>query len=182
VPIERSKRRLAAARIRALAWQLLDSSTLCAISTVSPDGRAHVNTVYFAWSRDLDLVWMSERDARHSLNLGAKPTAAIAVYDSSQVWGNPDRGIQLFGSAREVRGRAAREAERVYAKRFPPSAQADLRAYAFYRFRPRRLKVFDEAALGAGVFVTAAVRGEGQVAWERTEVYRLAQGPSAAGE
>ena len=30
--------------------------------------------------------------------------------------------------------------------------------YRFYRFRPRRLKVFDERALGSGVFVTAWVR------------------------
>jgi hypothetical protein len=34
------------------------------------------------------------------------------------------------------------------------------------------LKVFDERALGAGVFVTATVGRRGQVAWERTEIYQ----------
>jgi uncharacterized protein len=174
VSIERSQRPLAATRIASLARRLLDSAMLCAIATVSPPGRAHVNTAYFAWSRDLDLVWLSEPDARHSRNLAANPTAAVAVYDSTQSWGGSDRGIQLFGSAREVRGSAARDAERVYAKRFPASAETTLSAYSFYRFRPRQVKLFDESALGAGVFVTASVRA-GRPAWERTEIYRPAR-------
>jgi uncharacterized protein YhbP (UPF0306 family) len=143
MPIERSRRPLAVARIRAEARRLLDGSTLCAIATVSPGNRAHVNTAYFAWSREFDLVWLSEPAARHSRNLRANSTAAIAVYDSSQSWEKPDRGIQLFGSAREVAAPAARPAERVYARRFPESAQADLSPYRFYRFRPRRMKLFD---------------------------------------
>jgi uncharacterized protein YhbP (UPF0306 family) len=171
MPIERSRRPLAVARIRAEARRLLDGSTLCAIATVSPGNRAHVNTAYFAWSREFDLVWLSEPAARHSRNLRANSTAAIAVYDSSQSWEKPDRGIQLFGSAREVAAPAARPAERVYARRFPESAQADLSPYRFYRFRPSRMKLFDEAALGAGVFVTATVRSGGRIAWERTEIY-----------
>jgi uncharacterized protein YhbP (UPF0306 family) len=175
VPIERSKRSLAPARLKTVARRLLDSSTLCAIATVSPRGRAHVNTAYFAWSRELELVWISEPDARHSRNLAANSSAAIAVYDSTQVWGNPDRGIQLFGSAREVRGAAAREAERLYSRRFPRFADTDVSAYSFYRFRPRRLKVFDEAELGGGVFVTAAVRAGGQLAWAGTETYGVAR-------
>jgi uncharacterized protein YhbP (UPF0306 family) len=161
MPIERSRRPLAVARIRAEARRLLDGSRLCAIATVSPGYRAHVNTAYFAWSREFELVWLSEPAARHSRNLRANSTAAIAVYDSSQSWEKPDRGIQLFGSAREVAAPAARPAERVYARRFPECAQADLSAYRFYRFRPSRMKLFDEAALGAGVFVTATVRSGG---------------------
>jgi uncharacterized protein YhbP (UPF0306 family) len=171
VPIEQSRRPLAVARIRAEARRLLDASTLCAIATVSPGNRAHVNTAYFAWSREFELVWLSQPAARHSRNLRANPAAAIAVYDSSQSWEKPDRGIQLFGSAREVAAPAARPAERVYARRFPESAQADLSPYRFYRFRPSRMKLFDEAALGAGVFVTATVRSGGRIAWERTEIY-----------
>src|SRR5215218_1004207 len=53
-------RPLAAARRVATARQLLDASTLCAITTVTPSGRAHTNTAYFAWSRDFDIVWLSE--------------------------------------------------------------------------------------------------------------------------
>jgi uncharacterized protein YhbP (UPF0306 family) len=157
-----------------VARQLLDSSTLCAIATVSPRGRAHVNTAYFAWTPEFDVVWMSEPEAEHSRNLGRSPSAAVAVYDSAQVWGEADRGIQLFGSARELRGSAARDAERVYRRRFPASGRTELSAYSLYRLRPRRLKLFDEAELGAGVFVSASVRA-GRIAWERTEVYKAAR-------
>jgi uncharacterized protein YhbP (UPF0306 family) len=168
--IERSKRPLAAARIMEASQRLLDASTLCAIATVSPGNRAYVNTAYFAWTPALEVVWLSDPAARHSRNLQASSTAAIAVYDSSQSWGEPDRGLQLFGSAREVGASARRDAERDYARRFPQYAEADPNGLRFYRFRPSRLKVFDERALGAGVFVTATVGRRGQVAWERTEI------------
>jgi uncharacterized protein YhbP (UPF0306 family) len=172
MPIERSRRPIAAARITTAARRLLDASTLCAIATVSTPGRAHVNTAYFAWSRELDLVWLSDPAARHSRNVRANGSVAIAVFDSNQIWGKPDRGIQLFGTARELPPTAAREAERIYAERFPECRQADFEVYSLYRFRPLRLKLFDERAFGPGVFITARVRSDGGVAWERTEIYR----------
>jgi uncharacterized protein YhbP (UPF0306 family) len=168
--ITQSTRRVAAARLRTLAATLLDASTLCAIATVSRRGRAHVNTAYFAWSNELDLIWLSEPSATHSRNLRANTSVAIAVYDSSQTWGEPDRGIQLFGSAREALGATARDAERTYAERFPAYDDAEFGAYRFYRFRARRMKLFDEHALGPGVFVVARV-GRGALSWERTEIY-----------
>jgi uncharacterized protein YhbP (UPF0306 family) len=131
-----------------------------------------VNTAYFAWSPELDLVWLSERRAKHSRNIRANDSVAIAVYDSGQTWGEPDRGVQLFGTAREVQGAAAGDAETVYAKRFPGYRTAELAAYRFYVLKPRRLKLFDERELGSGVFVTARVARDGRLAWERTDVYR----------
>jgi nitroimidazol reductase NimA-like FMN-containing flavoprotein (pyridoxamine 5'-phosphate oxidase superfamily) len=94
-----------------MARRLLSASTLCAIATVSPGSRSHVNTAYFAWSRALDVVWLSAPEALHSRNVRTNPSVAVAVYDSTLSWGGPDRGIQLFGSASELAGRAALEAE-----------------------------------------------------------------------
>lgn len=174
--IERSRRSVSSRRITALAGSLLDASTLCAIATVTPRGGAYVSTAYFAGTPEFDLLWLSDPEAEHSRNLRANPSAAIAVCDSTQSWGRSDRGIQLFGSARELRGSVARDAERTYAACFPAYEPGELSAYRFYRFRPRRMKIFDEAALGGGVFVTASVRN-GRVAWERTEVYRPEAAP-----
>jgi uncharacterized protein YhbP (UPF0306 family) len=168
--IQRSRRRVGTARLKSLAARLLDASTLCAIATVSPSGRPHINTAYFAWSDGFELVWLSEPSATHSRNLRAKGAAAISVYDSNQQWGKADRGIQLFGSAREAIGAAARAAERTYAARFPDYRNAEFDAYCFYRFRPRQLKLFDEHVLGGGVFVTARVI-EARLVWDRTEIY-----------
>jgi uncharacterized protein YhbP (UPF0306 family) len=172
--IERSKRRLASARLESAARDLLDASTLCAIATVAPNGRAHVNTAYFAWSPELELVWSSAPRAQHSRNVAASGSVAIAVCDSSQIWGKPDRGIQLFGSAREVNGAAAREAEGLYAERFSAYRPGDLAAYRFYCFRPRTVKLFDEEELGPATFVTARRTAGGRLVWQRTEMYRSA--------
>lgn len=171
MPVERVGGRIVAVRLKAIARRLLGASTLCAISTVASDGSAHINTAYFAWSPAFEVVWLSAPEARHSRNLRRRPSVAIAVYDSAQKWGGSDRGIQLFGTAREVTGQAARDAEHLYRRRFKAYAAQDLDAYRFYRFRPRTLKLFHERELGGGTFVTAKVTHEGRLVWERTESY-----------
>lgn len=168
--MERSRRPVRAARLASVAESLLKASPLCAIATVSPGNRAYVNTAYFAWGSAWDLIWLSGAAARHSRNIRAKGTVAIAVFDSSQSWGKSDRGIQLFGTARQLVGASARRAADVYAARFPAYDPEEV-AYPFYRFRPRRLKLFDEEEFGAGVFVTAKVAPDGQLVWERTDLY-----------
>ena len=154
-----------------IARSLLDASTLCAIASVS--GRqAHVNTAYFAWADDFRLIWLSDPGAKHSRNLRENGSVAIAVFDSHQTWGRPDRGIQLFGSARELSGKAAEAAEPVYGERFSDYRREDNSTYAFYGLRPRSLKLFDEHTLGRGLFVTARVAADGELAWQRSEIYR----------
>jgi uncharacterized protein YhbP (UPF0306 family) len=155
-----------------VARHLLDASTLCAIATVSPDNRPHINTAYFPWGDSWDLVWVSEPAAQHAQNVCANGLVAIAVYNSQQVWGNSDRGIQLFGHTRELEGLAARNAQALYTRRFAQFTQADLSAHHVYRCRPQRVKLFDERAFGVGAFVIARARRDGQLAWERTHLYR----------
>jgi uncharacterized protein YhbP (UPF0306 family) len=171
VPIQRAREAISQRRLRILARRLLNSSTLCAISTVSADGRAHINTAYFAWTASFDIVWLSAPEAHHSRNLRRHPSVAIAVYDSAQKWGGSDRGIQIFGRAREATGRSARDAERTYGRRFRAYAHDELSAYRFYRLRPTRLKLFHERELGGAMFVTARVSRGGILNWERTESY-----------
>lgn len=171
MPVQRRREHISAARLGAIAKRLLNTSTLCAISTVAPNGRAHINTAYFARSSAFEMVWLSAPEARHSRNIRRHPSVAIAVYDSTQRWGGSDRGIQLFGTAFELSGRAGRDAERVYGKRFRRYSREEVPAYRFYLFRPRRLKLFHERELGGGTFVTAGVARGGRLKWERTETY-----------
>ena len=155
----------------AVARSLLEASTLCAIATVS-GSQAHINTAYFAWGDGFRVIWLSEPGAKHSRNVRRNRSVAIAVFDSRQSWGKPDRGIQLFGRARELSGKEAEEAEPIYADRFPDYRREDNSAYAFYGLRPRSFKLFDEHALGRGVFVTARIAADGILVWQRTEVYQ----------
>jgi uncharacterized protein YhbP (UPF0306 family) len=146
-------------------FRILERNTLCAIATVTPRGKAHVNTAYFAYTPDLEFYFYSYPDTHHALNLATNPSMAMAIFDSEQSWGRPDRGLQLFGNGRATVGRSARDAERVYDRRFPGHASwrfpmsgaKDAPAPKAYRFRPRTVKLFDERAFGAGVFVSATV-------------------------
>ncbi len=170
--IVHSKRPVRAERLATAARRLLDASTLCAIATASSDRAPYVNTAYFAWGPDLRLVWLSHPDAAHSRNVERDERVAVAVYDSAQVWGRPDRGIQLVGSARRLEGDDAGDAAAVYRSRFVEYRSDQFGAYRFYAFRPRLAKLFDERELGAGRFVVAAVDEGGRLTWEATEVYR----------
>jgi uncharacterized protein YhbP (UPF0306 family) len=170
VRTHRARGRISDSRLRSIAQRLLDETPLCALATVRPDGRAHVNTMYFAWSDRFEIVWISAPDAQHSKNIRESATAAIAVYDSRQEWGGQDRGVQVFGSARELRGGAAAVAVALYARRFG-SNDAIIRRFRPYRLRARTLKLFDERELGSGTFVTARVLAGGSLTWQRTDVY-----------
>jgi uncharacterized protein YhbP (UPF0306 family) len=163
-------RPIARPRIERAAFRLLDASPLCAISTVGPRITAHIHTAYFAWNKDFEIFWLSDPAARHSRNIRARPSTAITVFDSHQVWGQPDRGIQLFGSTRELPATQIAPADSLYAARFPGDATPDLRAYRFYRFRSERLKLFDEAVFGPGVFVTATIHSGQRLIWGRTDI------------
>ena len=167
MPIERSSKHPPSSRLAAIARRLLDESKLCAIATVSSGGRAHINSAYFAWGTRYEIVWLSAPDATHSRNVRATGSAAVAVFRSTQTWGGSDRGIQVFGRARELRGPLSLEAERLYAKRFR-AYEGDLPAFRFYRLATRRMKLFDERVLGGGTFVTVSVQ-HGRVKWEKTE-------------
>jgi uncharacterized protein YhbP (UPF0306 family) len=171
VSVERPARPIAADRLATVARSLLRAAPLCAISTMAPGGRPHVNTAYFAWSDRFEIVWLSSPAARHSRNIDASGTAAIAVFDSRQTWGDTDRGIQLFGTARQLRGRAAEEADRLYARRFRDARDLDTVAYRYYRLSTRWMKLFDERRFGGATFVTARVRRDGALEWVKTERY-----------
>ena len=141
-------------------------SPLCSLATVAPRGRAHINHMYFASTERFEVVWISDPDSVHSRNLERNSSAAVTIYASNQVWGKPDRGIQLFGVAGVTRAKDAAEA---YARRFR-EFDADANELPVYRFRPRTLKLFDERALAAGTFVTARVTRDG-LRWLKTEVW-----------
>src|SRR5205814_9123314 len=102
MPVRRIAKRPSGTRRVARTRRLLEQSRLCAIATVSPGERAHVSTAYFAWGSAFEIVWLSAPEARHSRNIRANRSAAVAVYRSTQTWGRADHGIQRFGTAREL--------------------------------------------------------------------------------
>ncbi len=157
------------ARLRGSILRILAGNALCSIATVTAGRRAHICHVYFCYSDDLDMYFLSHPRSLHCRNLTTNPSCAVTVFSSRQTWGRPDQGVQLFGVCAHARGLRARTAARLYGKRFPlyaewkAGAEKDdpIQAYRFYRFVPTSLKVLDEKEFGArpgGLFVVAAIR------------------------
>lgn len=164
------RRRLSEEPVRRSVFRILRENVLCSMATLGPGNRAHINTAYFCYSPDLEICFLSDPSSQHCRNVARKPSMAITVFRSSQVWNNSDRGLQLFGTCRETKGRHVDRAERLYGKRFPIYAKlmggkaaaqrrqaVQLRSYRFYRFVPREVKILDEPTFGGSVFVAAAV-------------------------
>lgn len=161
-------------RVQRSLARILRENVLCSMSTIAPRHRAHINTAYFRYSRELELFFLSDPSSLHCRNVRGNPSIAMAVFRSDQPWDKPGRGVQLFGRCSEVRGRKAKEAEELCGERFPAYGRhlrgksvedrrmaAGLRAYRFYRFVPRTVKILDEAEFGGGVFVVADVERGG---------------------
>jgi uncharacterized protein len=152
-------------RVRASLLRLLRENVLASFATVDARGRAHIHTAYFAWSKHWDLFFYSYPDSRHCSNLRRNASMAVAVFDSHQRWGRPDRGVQLFGTVSEARGKWRDTAARDYAQRFPGFEKwrddevrnEEKFVLRPYRFQPSRAKVFDEPSLGSGRFIGVGI-------------------------
>src|SRR3979411_1488088 len=167
--IERRSRSFSSARLEAVARRLMNASPRSSLATLTPGGKAHINHMYFAWNERFEVVWISDADSLHSRNLVKNNSAALTIYASNQIWGRPDRGIQLFGTAAVTKERASLDARRLYGKRFK-DYDADSDELPAYRFRPRTVKLFDERSLAGGTLVTAKLT-RGGLAWLKTEVW-----------
>lgn len=155
--------------LNAVVRQILDSSELCAMATVTDDGAAHINTAYFAFDDELRVYFLSNPDSLHCQNIERRPDMAIAVFDTRQPWGTPGKGLQLFGAGTLARGEAHDRAREVYGRRFPlfrelsNSRGAQLGGPSFHllrlcEFAPARAKILDEERLGDGTNVVAEIR------------------------
>lgn len=151
--------------VRESLFRMLDDNVLCSLATVTPDHQAYVNTAYFSYSNDLELYFLSHPSTRHCRNLEVNPSMAVTVFSSTQTWGSPDQGLQLFGTCELARGTNAIKASQSYAKRFPGYVdwQQELgpdypgKSYRLYRFLVARVKVFDERTWGKTLFVEANI-------------------------
>ncbi len=190
--VRQRRERVPKQRIQRSLLHILASNQLCSIATVARGGRPHINTAFFAYSSNLEIYFLSDPESLHCRNLVVNPSMAMTIFNSSQKWDAPGRGVQLFGRGHRTQARLADRAEKVYGTRFPAFARwlagrspaerrqaALLPSYALFRFLPTRVKILDEAEFGGAVFIVAAVhrrregaRGQPQaeLAWKSTEV------------
>ncbi len=154
-------------RVQKSILRLLRKNELCSMATVRGLNRAHISHVYFCYSENLELYFLSYRHSTHARNLKTNSSMAVTIFDSSQKWGRPNRGMHLYGICREAKGNQAMKAEQLYGARFRPyqkwmeslrkNDKRRAEQLQFYRFVPGQIKILDENEFG-DTFVTAAVK------------------------
>ena len=140
--------------------EILSASRLLSLATVSPEGEAHINTAFFAFSEEFVVYLLSPTTTEHAANAALNPSVALAVFDSHQTR-RLRRGAQLFGRLAEVDPADGDTALACFRARFPDVAgehetYADVilgHGSALYAFHPSRVKLFDEALLVADAYV-----------------------------
>ncbi len=153
-------------RLSKSVFSILEAVKLCSIATVGPDNEGHINAAYFCYTDGLDIYFVSDPATKHCKNIAQSSKIALAVFDTNQPWGEPIRGLQLFGgchlagtmeSAKALKAHAARfHAYEEYIKALNP-LERDKSPYKFYVFRPASVKVLDEPEFGEETFVIAEV-------------------------
>jgi hypothetical protein len=96
----------ASSRLNAVMSEIMRVKPLLHLATVSPEGKPHSSTVWFAPSDDLfELYWLSSPDKRHSLHIDEYNTnhySAAQVSGSMEIPQRPSRpplGLSFEGLA-----------------------------------------------------------------------------------
>ncbi|MEV4343005.1 pyridoxamine 5'-phosphate oxidase family protein [Actinoplanes sp. NPDC049596] len=93
------------------AREIVKANLYLTLSTAGPDGRPWTSPVYFAPAGDREFLWCSERAARHSVNVAARPRVSFVIFDSTV---EPYHGRAVYADA-EVAEVPAGEVEQALA-------------------------------------------------------------------
>ncbi len=116
----------------------------------------HAASVFYAVDGALRLVFLSTPTSTHGLHIGASAPVAITVTEQYDDW-ELIQGVQLWGTAKRLRGAAKTAGMAVYLRRFPfvrelmqqPKLAETVRRIAVYRVEPDRVAFTDNTT---GVF------------------------------
>jgi nitroimidazol reductase NimA-like FMN-containing flavoprotein (pyridoxamine 5'-phosphate oxidase superfamily) len=98
------------------ARQIIDASRYLTLATADSAGNPWASPVWYAHESYSSFFWVSRPQARHSLNLAARPTAGIVIFDSTV----PERlaqAVYLQTLAEELTGTERDHAITIFARR-----------------------------------------------------------------
>jgi nitroimidazol reductase NimA-like FMN-containing flavoprotein (pyridoxamine 5'-phosphate oxidase superfamily) len=85
------------------ARAVIDSNSYMTLGTADESGRPWVSPVWFAHTGYREFLWVSSPDARHSINLAARPEVGIVIFDS-QVSPAEAEAVYVSARAEELSG------------------------------------------------------------------------------
>ncbi|MBI3963762.1 MAG: pyridoxamine 5'-phosphate oxidase family protein [Candidatus Kerfeldbacteria bacterium] len=127
---------------------VLETGTLMSIATADAAG-VWVSDVNYVSDRELNIYWVSNTNARHSVAIEASPQIAGTITISGH--DEDDLGIQFAGRAERLDGPRADLIALQYAKRRRPvpRRRADIRKGAsWYVLRPTMIELIHEKYFG----------------------------------
>ncbi len=150
-------------KVKSGIMRILEGNKLLAMSTIS-NGKSYINTAYFCFDEFLNVFVLNDLSSQHVANLAENPSAALAVYDSTQPIDSKRQGLQIFGKCTKAEGSLAEKGLELYLARFPSFRQWLQNAgksleYAkemVYVTEPDWLKLYDEPDFGH-VFIKAEI-------------------------
>ncbi len=139
---------IAVADYQAVLDFLQEHQTLT-LATVGPDGTPHAAALFYAYTEDLRLIFLSAPDTQHAQHIGNSAPVAVTIQADGQDW-RRIIGLQLHGIA----GPADENARRIYLARFSFIARTEslvqlLRGVRFYVIMPTWVRLIDNR-LGFG--------------------------------
>ena len=136
--------------------RILEQNFLCSLATVNADSSPHINTAYFSILNNSSLIILTQPTTVHGRNLRSNNRVALSIFDSSQPWGEPHRGLQLDGICELVSDQNGAAAFGSYSRRHPQflklcSTVTEMLCTLksrFYVVKIERVKLIDEAEYG----------------------------------
>jgi len=118
------------------------------LATVGGDG-PHAAALFYAYTPDLTLIFLSEPDTLHARHIGQGAPVAVTIQADGQDW-RRITGLQMHGVARP----AGESARKVYLARFPFIVRTEILTRAlknirFYKLTPQWIRLIDNR-LGFG--------------------------------
>jgi len=127
------------------ARSIIDGNRYVTLATVDADGLPWATPVYFATADYRDFYWCSDPLARHSRNLGVRPSVSMVVFDST-VPAYTGEAVYMSASATELSGDELEEGLRVFPgpawRGGSPVTVADVTPPAPYRFYRARATAY----------------------------------------
>jgi uncharacterized protein len=122
----------------------------------------HAATVFYAVDDALRLVFLSKPSSLHGSHIGGVAPVAVTISAEYEDW-ELIQGVQLWGEARRLSGKAKAGAMALYVKRFPfvkemmrrPGLAKTIHGIGVYRVEPRSVAFTDNTTgvFGRGVLV-----------------------------
>jgi hypothetical protein len=145
--------------------KILDNNTLLAMSSVN-GVESHINTVFFAYNENLELIMLTDPNDEHSHNVESNPSVGVAIWNTPEVFGENLQGVQIWGECSRLKGIKQLDGLRVYNNRFPTFSQVIKHPDDFFKgitnsrlyvIKPKKIKIIDELNFGRREYITMNV-------------------------